>query len=325
MVSNPIVSGVDNQVIIYKNGQVQTAQEGVRKNDPNGISELNRKLADGWSRTPPETTSEPTRSTQEGYEIGQALFSFLPENVLNEFAKQWAKSGNSEIAIGATRNTKIWRDEFGYLERNDGSLIMDELSALSTIATYKQTLGEVGIQDFTDFEDEFESLITNEVSGAEFQQRIDITYQGVVNQIPEVERLFRERYNINVDEPTIFAALINPKIQDKVLTGEIQTLQLQAEATSRGFSQSFSRFQELKNRGLTKETARGIYETASGTISQAASIGRELDISTLEEAALGDTQATKRLQRIQAELISTGGLQLGAAKKGDEITGLVAD
>ena len=269
--------------------------------------------------------SEPQFSQQEGYEVGQALFSFLPESVLNEFAKQWAKSGNSEIAIGATRNTKTWKDEFGYLQRDDGSLIMDELSALSTISTYKQTLGEVGIQDFTDFENEFQSLITNEVSGAEFQQRIDITYQGVVNQIPEVERLFRERYNINVDEPTIFAALINPKIQDKVLTGEIQTLQLQAEATSRGFSQSFSRFQELKNRGLTKETARGIYETASGTISQAASIGRELDISTLEEAALGDTQATKRLQRIQAELISTGGLQLGAAKKGDEITGLVAD
>ena len=198
---------------------------------------------------------------------------------------------------------------------------MDELSALSTISTYKQTLGEVGIQDFTDFEDEFQSLITNEVSGAEFQQRIDITYQGVVNQIPEVERLFR-RYNINVDEPTIFAALSNPKIQDKVLTGEIQTLQLQAEATSEALV-NLSRFQELKNRGLTKETARGIYETASGTISQAASIGRELDISTLEEAALGDTQATKRLQRIQAELISTGGLQLGAAKKGDEITGLV--
>ena len=107
--------------------------------------------------------SEPQFSQQEGYEVGQALFSFLPESVLNEFAKQWAKSGNSEIAIGATRNTKTWKDEFGYLQRDDGSLIMDELSALSTISTYKQTLGEVGIQDFTDFEDEFQSLISIDV------------------------------------------------------------------------------------------------------------------------------------------------------------------
>jgi len=122
------------------------------------------------------------------------------------------------------------------------------------------------------------------------------------------------------------AALINPKIQDKVLTGEIQTLQLQAEATSRGFSQSFSRFQELKNRGLTKETARGIYETASGTISQAASIGRELDISTLEEAALGDIQATKRLARTQADIAAElGGVTFGAAKKAKQITALIED
>ncbi|BAQ84934.1 hypothetical protein [uncultured Mediterranean phage uvMED] len=271
------------------------------------------------------SSSGPKYSAEEGYSQGEALFPFLPEKVLKEFSKQWAKSGDAQIALGATRQTADWKAEFGYLQRDDGSLIMDEISALSTKATYKQTLSEVGIKDFTDFEDEFESLITNEVSGAEFQQRIDVTYAGVVNQIPEVEALFRDRYNIDVDAPTIFGALINPKIQDKVLAGEIQTLQLQAEASSRGFTTSFSRFQELKNRGLSQEQARGIYQTAGQTISQAESIGRELDITTLEEATLGDTNAAKRLQRISAELQSKQGIQLGAAKINDEVTGLIAD
>jgi len=60
-------------------------------------------------------------------------------------------------------------------------------------------------------------------------------------------------------------------------------------------------------------------------ISQAAKIGRELDITTLEEATVGDTAAQQRIQRIQSEIQSKQGLTLGAAKKGNQITGLIAD
>ena len=265
------------------------------------------------------------RKIQEGKDLAKAMYSFLPPKVIEQFAKNWVKSGDPNIALGATRQTKEWKDNYGYLEREDGSLIMDELSAESTIATYKQTLGEVGIQDYTDFEDDFKEMITGEVSGAEFQQRVDVVYSGVVNQIPEVETLFRERYNVTLDQPTIFAALINPKIQDKVLAGEIATIQLQAEAASRGFSTSFARFQELKNLGLTQQQARSLYETAGTVMQQATTIGRDLQLETLEEAALGDIEAQKRIQRVQAELQSKQGITLGAAKEGKQITGLIAD
>jgi len=163
------------------------------------------------------------------------------------------------------------------------------------------------------------------VSAEEFQQRVDVVWSGVKNQIPEVEKLFREKYGINVDAPTIFGALVNDKIQDKVLQGDISTLQLQAEASSRGFTTTFARFQELKNLGMSQEQASGLYEAAGGIIEQARTVGRTLDISTLEEAATGDDTASKRLQRIQAELASQGGATFGAAKKGDEVTGLISD
>ena len=165
----------------------------------------------------------------------------------------------------------------------------------------------------------------NPVSSDEFQARIDFVYAEVIDQIPEVEKLFRQRYNINLDEPTIFAALINPKIQDKVLMGDISTLQLQAEASSRGFSTTFARFQQLRNIGFTQEQAKETYRTAATSISQARGIGRDLDLKTLEDAAIGDITAQQRLQRIGAELESSQGLTLGAAKKGDEVIGLTAD
>ena len=262
------------------------------------------------------------RTISEGTSMAQALYSFLPDAVIQEFAKSWVKTGKADVAIGMTRQTKAWKDNFGKLMRDDGTLIMDEMTFMSTKASYKQTLAEVGINDFTDFEDEFTDMATgfgtdDPVSAEEFQARIDMVYAGVQNQIPEVEKLFRERYNISLDAPTIFGALINPKVQDKVLKGDI--------ASSRGFTTTFARFQELKNLGLTQEQAKGLYEGASSFMSQAATVGRDLDITTLEEAAIGDTSAQQRLQRIQAELTSSSGYNLGAAKKGDEVIGLTAD
>lgn len=50
-------------------------------------------------------------------------------------------------------------NEFGHLKRPDGSLRMSELESLSVKATYKETLSEVGITDFKDFEDNFNILI----------------------------------------------------------------------------------------------------------------------------------------------------------------------
>ena len=270
------------------------------------------------------------RTTDQGLDIAKSLYSFMPEAVLKAYADSWVKSGDKNVAIGMTRQTKAWKDNFGKLMRDDGSLVMDELSFMSVKASYKQTLAEVGVSDFTDFEDEFDDMATgygtdDPVSAEEFQTRIDMVYAGVKNQIPEVEKLFRERYNLPINQGTVFAALINPKVQDKILAGDIATLQLQAEATSRGFTQTFARFQELRNMGLTQKQARGLYQGASGMISQAGSIGRELDLTTLEEATLGDTTAQQRLQRISAELESQQGVTLGAKRKDDQITGLIAD
>jgi len=266
-----------------------------------------------------------TFSSDKGMEIAQTLFSFMPEDVMKEFANAYVKYGDADMSLGATRKTKAYEKEFGYLLRDDGTLVMDEITALSTKATYRQTLSEVGITDFSDFEEDLNKMVTTDVSGAEFQQRVDTVYYGVIDQLPEVRNLYAERYGLEVDEGAIFAGLINSKVEDKVLKGEIQTLQLQAQASFRGFTTTFGRFEELRKLGLTTQQASGLYESAGGMIQQAASIGRELNLETLEEAAVGDQESSQRLQRINAELLSTQGLTLGSAKKGKQVTGLIED
>ncbi len=259
--------------------------------------------------------------------IARSLFSFFPEAVLKEYAKSWVKYADPQLAIADVRTTTAWENEFGYLKREDGTLIMSEGEALSTKASYKETLQEVGITDTEQFNQKFKDLVSGEVSAAEFQQRVDLVYSQVVDQIPEVERLYRERYNINIDAPTVFGALIDEDISDKVLKGEIQTLQLQAQASIRGFTQNFARFEELKKAGLTVQQASQLYEAAQPTMELAENIGRELDITTLEEAAIGDVKASQRLSRVQAEAqTELGGVSVGAAKtRSGKITGLVEE
>lgn len=259
--------------------------------------------------------------------IARSLFSFFPEAVLKEYAKSWVKYADPQLAIADVRTTTAWENEFGYLKREDGTLIMSEGEALSTKASYKETLQEVGITDTEQFNQKFKDLVSGEVSAAEFQQRVDLVYSQVVDQIPEVERLYRERYNINIDAPTVFGALIDEDISDKVLKGDIQTLQLQAQASIRGFTQNFARFEELKKAGLTVQQANQLYEAAQPTMELAENIGRELDITTLEEAAIGDVKASQRLSRVQAEAqTELGGVSVGAAKtRSGKITGLVEE
>ena len=281
----------------------------------------------GYSRDPQvsaSTSASVTYDRQEGLQTAQSLYSFFNQDLLNEYANNWVTTGDATRSIGMLRQSAVWEKEFGYLKRDDGSLIMSELDAVSNIASYKNTLFEYNIKDFTLFEDKFKDLISTEVSPLEFQQRIDLVYNQVIDDIPKVKELFARDYGIEATDDAIFGALINEDVEQGLLSNQITTLQIEAEAAAAGFNTSFARFETLRREGLTREKARTLYRNAQGLIDAASTVGRELDLSTLEGAALGDVQATKRLQRTQADIFAQQGATLGAAKKGDEVTGLIA-
>lgn len=275
------------------------------------------------------TVSEPTSGDTSGADfkyamaIANTLYSFMPANVVKKFAEGYVKyGGDKDLALAYTRNTKEYQNEFGYLMNDDGTLKMTEIEAVGVMESYKNTLSEVGINDFSDFTEKFKQMVGT-TSPLEFQQRIDFVYNNVIDKIPEVKELFATQMGIEADNATIFASLINPDIEDKVLTGTIETVNIAAEATSRGFGYSFAKFNKLKKQGMNVESARKLYETAGDFITKAGTIGRELDLETLEAASLGDLASTNRIKRIESELISTYGLNLGAAQKDGKVTGLI--
>ena len=267
--------------------------------------------------------SQINQTGENATELSQALFSYFPEEVQKEYAKGWIKYGEPTLALAETRNSTAWKNEFGHLKRPDGSLRMSELESLSVKATYKETLSEVGITDFKDFEDNFNILIKNDVSAAEFQDRIDLVWTSVKDNIPQVEQLFRERFDIDTNTPTIFAALINPTIQDKLLKGEIKGLGVAAEAKVAGFTNTFEHFDALAKAGLTQQGARELYGAASGIIGMGQQTGTAIGLEAIEQAAVGDEDAKKQLQLLGAESKSMSSFAAGPAKKDGKVSGLL--
>jgi len=254
----------------------------------------------------------------------RVLFQFFPESVLKEFANKWVEFGDEDLAIAAARTTPAWEKEFGYLRRPDKTLIMTEVEAMAAKASYRETLAEVGIADTSQFEDDFEELIKGEVAATEFQTRIDLVYDAVKDNIPQVEQMFRDRYQIDTDAPTIFAALISPTINDKLLKGDLKTIGVGAEGVKAGFTRTFAEFEALRKAGMNQQQARQMYSGAQSVIDVGARAGgRDIDISVVEQAALGSKEAQETLTLAAAETQGQSSMIGGARKKDGKVTGLL--
>ena len=306
------------QMTIYKDGQTTTAQFYKREGEE--LSEYERMVEDGWTDAP--TGGQGLGDQAKGYNIGASLYKFFPEDVLNEYAKNWATYGEDALALSVTRQSQSWKNEFGYLERDDGSLIMSELEAVADIASYKETLREIGIVDTSMFDGKFKELVAGQTSPSEFQDRINLVYDKVVDNIPGVEKLFRNTYGIDTDAPTIFAALINPDINDDLLKGNIKSLTIAAEADAAGFTGSFERFDALRKAGLTQEGARTLYQSAENTLGMGIQTGSEISLDTLEQAAIGDRTAQETVGLLGAEAAAMSSARIGAKRKDNKVTGL---
>ena len=119
----------------------------------------------GYSYSPVQQEfSSPSKPAGPSFDsalaTARALFGFMPEEVINEYAKQWIKYDDTELAIAQTRQSDAWNKNFSYLKRDDGSLIMSEAESLSVKASYTETLREVGITDAEPFASKFNDLLS---------------------------------------------------------------------------------------------------------------------------------------------------------------------
>lgn len=269
-------------------------------------------------------------------QLAKTLYPNMPDEILNLFAQQWSETGDPNVAISQVRQTDLYKDYFPGNITPTGQVRYDEVTYQGLKESYIGTLAEFGIPRATSLdllEDRFVNLIEGEVSAREFQQRISGVYQGIQENLPEVQSFYATNYGIDLTPEAIFMGALDPTIGEEIVAGKITTAQIGGEAARAGFDISLGEAERLRRAGLTQAQARELFTTAQVQLPRleqiSARVETEQEPITLEQytqaAIFGDPDVTERIQRLGAAEESLFSPIAGAARQGRRVTGLVEE
>ena len=269
-------------------------------------------------------------------ELAKSLYPNMPDNLLNLFADEWARTGNPKVAIAEVRASTEYETLFPGNKRADGTVKFDEVTYVGLKESYMGTLAEYGVsREISEslLQDRLTSLIEGEVSAREFQQRVGAVFQGVQENIQEVQDFYATNYGIDLTEESIFLGAIDPSVGEDIVAGKVTTAQIGGEAAKAGFTVDLSTAEKLRKAGLNQQQARQFFSTAADQIPRiqelqqrgGKSVAQEdvFDLEKFTEAMLFQSpDEAEELRRLQAEEESRFSAIGGAARQGSRVTGL---
>ena len=267
-------------------------------------------------------------------ELAQSLYPNMPADVLALFSSEWARTGDPQVAIAEVRRSPVYEIAFPGNKRPDGTVKFDEVTYTGLKESYIGTLQEYGIPRNTSVDlltDRFTGLIEGEVSAREFAQRIDATFQGIQENIPEVQSFYRDNFDLDLTPEAIFIGALDPAVGEEIVAGRITTAQIGGEAARAGFSITGDLAQRLQRAGVTQAQARQIFTSAEAQLPQLQDLQAQRGVETSEQFGLEDfTEAAvfqspeelQQIQRLRGEQASEFAPTTGAARTGRRVSGL---
>jgi len=271
---------------------------------------------------------------EELLQKARALYPGLPDSFINLYVQYWEQTGDAQQAISQTRQDPSYDTIFPGNKTERGQIRYDEVTYFALEDSYIGTLAEYGIPRATSLnilQDRFVSLLENEVSANEFQQRVAAVYRGVQQNIPEVQSFYANNFGIDLDEQSIFLGALDPSVGEDIVAGKITTAQIGGEATRAGFTISLDEARRIQQFGLSQAEARRLFTQAQTQIPQIQELqereGRTtdevFDLDDFTEAVVfqgpEELEEIRRLQRSEESRFSPTG---GPARSGGRVTGL---
>ena len=267
-------------------------------------------------------------------ELALSLYPNLPPDILDLFANEWARTGDPQVAIAEVRRSPAYEIAFPGNKRPDGTVKFDEVTYTGLKESYIGTLQEYGIPRNTSVDlltDRFTGLIEGEVSAREFAQRVDAVFQGVQENIPEVQSFYRENFGLDLTPEAIFVGALDPTVGEEIVAGRITTAQIGGEAARAGFQITGDLAQRLQRAGVTQAQARQIFTSAELQLPQLQELQAQQGVAEEERFGLEEfTEAAvfqspeelQQIQRLREEQISEFAPTTGATRTGRRVTGL---
>ena len=271
---------------------------------------------------------------EELLQKARALYPGLPDSFINLYVQYWEQTGDPQQAISKTRQDPAYDTIFPGNKTDRGQIRYDEVTYFALEDSYIGTLAEYGVPRATSInllQDRFVSLLENEVSANEFQQRVAAVYRGVQEIIPQVKTFYADNFGIDLDEQSIFLGALDPSVGEDIVAGKITTAQIGGEAARAGFTISLEEARRIQQFGLSQAEARRLFTQAQTQIPQIQELqereGRTtdevFDLDDFTEAVVfqgpEELEEIRRLQRSEESRFSPVG---GPARRGGRVTGL---
>jgi hypothetical protein len=270
-------------------------------------------------------------------ELAQSLYPNMPPDVLELFAQEWARSGDPQVAISEVRRSPAYEIAFPGNKRPDGTVKFDEVTYTGLKESYIGTLQEYGIPRNTSVDlltDRFTGLIEGEVSAREFAQRVDATFQGIQENIPEVQAFYRDNFGLDLTPEAIFIGALDPTVGEEIVAGRITTAQIGGEAARAGFEISGEFAQRLQRAGVSQAQARQLFTAAESELPRLQSLQaargveeeQQLGLEEFAEAAVFQSpEELQQIRRVEEEQRAEFAPTLGAVRRGRRVLGLVEE
>src|SRR5210317_1650255 len=270
-------------------------------------------------------------------EKARALYPGLPESFIQLFVNYWENTGDAQQAISQTRQDPTYDTIFSGNKTERGQIRYDEVTYFALEDSYIGTLAEYGVPRQTSLnilQDRFVNLLENEVSATEFRQRVAGVYQGIQQNIPEVQAFYADNFGIDLDEQSIFLGALDPTVGEDIVAGKITAAQIGGEARRAGFTISLEEAERIQQSGLSQSEARRLFATAERDIPRLQSLQAQRGIEpeqriTLQEfteaAVFQSPEELQEIQRLEQEQQAEFTPELGAARSGRRVTGLLEE
>jgi len=296
------------------------------------LARLNRRIAATREQLSEQTAQvRQARNLLDVYKQQVQLMGWMPGPLLQLYARKWIETGrDADLALAAVRASDLY-DKYLPGNRQNGRILNPEKTYFAKIASFQQTIARRGLNPDI-FSNLYGNLIGGEVSPVEFEQRVDLAYNQLLDNLPAVRQ-----YYANVVDPelagltdeAILAAFLSPDVSTDILTRKVSLAQIGGAAAQRGYQLGLNRAGRLLAAGLTGDEALSFYSQAAR---QVPVIGRLVErfnehvpfgITQYENAAImGNPNALRRIEQALARETATFTSNLDELERGD-IVGMV--
>ena len=245
-----------------------------------GITTTTTMISDGRGGSFPQVTTgassaaiTATSATQDAYAIlSDSIGSwFGGDPVLTQQAANFLKS-EMQNNIGANQALVDMRNQQFYLTRFAGNTarqkaglnVLSEAAYVTLENSYSETLNGYGLNNYfgTSFQSKtagLANLIGGDVSATEFQSRVKLAEDQVINSDPNIVNQLKSFYNI--DTTDLMKYYLDPTQNLSALTMKTQAAQIGTAAVEQGLTTSASSAMNLAQMGVTQNQAQSGYAT----------------------------------------------------------------